>query len=144
MVLKGRIKTTEPKAKSIKGQVEKMVSRAKTGAITAKRQLLATIGRDGWEKLVSEITPHFLDRSSGFTQIIKIGPRKGDNAPMVFLQWVGFEEMVKTHKEEKKKKEASATEEKVPAKTESKESKSLPKKRVAKTKKQKAQTKKTK
>lgn len=100
MILRGRVKTTEAKAKSIKGQIDKIVSKAKKGTLDVRRQLLATLDRGAAEKLFNEVVPSFSKRSSGFTQIIKVGPRKGDSAPMVLLQWVGMEAVFKKEKQE--------------------------------------------
>lgn len=100
LILRGRVKTTEAKAKSIKGQIDKIVSKAKKGTLDARRQLLATLNQGAAEKLLNEVIPSFSNRSSGFTQIIKVGPRKGDSAPMVLLQWVGMEATLKKDKKE--------------------------------------------
>lgn len=78
LILHGRIKTTQAKAKKVKSVVDKVISRAKQG----KTDPLVN------KELVDEIAARFKDRGSGFTRIVKIGPRKGDNAPMVLLEFV--------------------------------------------------------
>lgn len=107
LVLKGKIKTTEAKAKAIKGQIDKLVSRAKKSGLTARRQLLTTLDKGAVERLLNDISPRFSGRSSGFTQMIKLGPRKGDNAPLVLLQWVGLADI---QREEEKKPEVKKPE----------------------------------
>lgn len=107
LVLKGKIKTTEAKAKAIRGQIDKIVSQAKRSGLTARRQLLTTLDLKIVERLLNNISPRFSGRSSGFTQTIKLGPRKGDNAPLVLLQWVGLEEI---QKEKEKKPEVKKSE----------------------------------
>lgn len=103
LVLKGKIKTTEAKAKAIVGQVDKFVGVAKKGTLSGRRHLLAFFPKKTVGKLLSEVAPSFSSRLSGFTQIIKIGPRKGDNAPMVLLQWVGREPQEEAPKEKVEK-----------------------------------------
>ena len=101
LVLKGKIKTTEAKAKAIVGQVDKIVNVAKKGTLSGRRYLLTFLEEKAVGKLLDEVAPSFSSRSSGFTQIIKIGPRKGDNASMVLLRWVGIEETPTEVKPEK-------------------------------------------
>ena len=84
--------TTTPKAKEARGVVERLITFAKRGDIAARRQVLRTI-RD--KKLVrelfDEIAPKYENRPGGYTRIIKIGSRKGDNAPMAVFEFVGYE-----------------------------------------------------
>lgn len=88
LVLHGKIKTTQAKAKSIKGEVEKMVTKAKTQGESAFVHLQKKFTGDVVEKLIKEIAPLFKDRPGGYTRIIKMGRRVKDNAPMVLLEWV--------------------------------------------------------
>ena len=103
-----RIETTEAKAKAIRGQAEKLITLAKRGlaaegedaarGVHARR--LAAGRMDRWitdssgtrvdilEKLFGEIAPRYMDRPGGYTRIYKLGPRKGDAAPMVLLELV--------------------------------------------------------
>lgn len=120
LVLKGRIETTEAKAKSIQGQVDKVVSLAKKGTLQARRELLSFLDKAAVDKLVGQMGSIFASRQSGFTQIIKLGPRRGDNAPMVFLQWVGWEERKKEEMKlnEKEKKETKTVARKAEEKSE--------------------------
>jgi large subunit ribosomal protein L17 len=87
----GRITTTETKAKRLRPLAERLVTFAKRGDIHARRQVL-TIVRDKSvvHTLFAEIGPGFAERQGGYTRITKIGPRKGDNAPMAVIELVEF------------------------------------------------------
>jgi len=88
LISHGKIKTTKAKAKAIKGLVDKLVSKAKQGTLHARRQVLAFLSqKEAVKKLFDEIGPRFERRASGFTRIINIGQRQGDNAPMVVMEW---------------------------------------------------------
>lgn len=85
----GRIKTTEAKAKAVKGLVDRLVTKAKKGSLHARRQVLTFLSKkEVVKKLFDEIAPGFKGRKAGFTRMIKIGPRRGDNASMVIMEWV--------------------------------------------------------
>lgn len=85
----GRIKTTKVKAKEARTLVEKIVGLAKRGDIHARRQVMAIIeDRELTHKIFEEIGPRFKDREGGYTRILKLGPRAGDSAPMVFIELV--------------------------------------------------------
>jgi large subunit ribosomal protein L17 len=85
-----RIQTTEAKAKEVRGQVEHMITLAKRGDLTARRAIVAQLPDEPLvvNKLMTEIAPKYADRTSGFTRIVRIGPRKGDAAEMVQLELV--------------------------------------------------------
>jgi ribosomal protein L17 len=85
-----QIKTTEARAKEVRGQVERVITLAKDGSLAARRQIVAELPDEPLviDKLINEIAPKYGDRSSGFTRIVKIGPRAGDAAPMVQLELV--------------------------------------------------------
>jgi large subunit ribosomal protein L17 len=87
----GRITTTEAKAKRLRPLAERLVTFAKRGDIHARRQVL-TVVRDKSvvHTLFAEIGPGFAARPGGYTRITKIGPRKGDNAPMAVIELVEF------------------------------------------------------
>jgi large subunit ribosomal protein L17 len=88
----GRITTTEAKAKRLRPLAERLVTFAKRGDIHARRQVL-TVVRDKSvvHTLFAEIGPGFADRHGGYTRITKIGPRKGENAPMAVIELVEYE-----------------------------------------------------
>jgi len=89
LVNKGRIKTTEAKAKAIRPFVDKIITKVKGGTLKDRRWVLSKIpNKEVVEKLFKEIGLMFSSRNSGFTRIIKIGGRSGDLANMVILEWV--------------------------------------------------------
>ena len=85
----GRIKTTETKARRVQPFAEKLITKAKRGDLHARRVVLADItAKDVVAKLFEEIAPQLADREGGYTRITKVGPRKGDNAPMAIIEIV--------------------------------------------------------
>lgn len=85
----GRIKTTEPKARALRPYAEKLITHAKKGALHNRREVLKKIrDKDVVHTLFAEIGPFFADREGGYTRIIKVEPRKGDNAPMAVIELV--------------------------------------------------------
>ncbi len=93
----GRIQTTEAKCKAIRDQAEKLVTIAKSGLVDDKakqvhaRRLVAARVNGGAatvRKLFEDIAPRYVNRNGGYTRISKLGPRKGDNAPMAIIEWV--------------------------------------------------------
>ncbi len=88
LILQESIKTTLEKAKAIKGDVDKVVNKAKKGDMTLKIQLLQPhLGTDAMNKIIKEIAPRFADRNSGYTRLTKLGRRFSDNAAMVLMEW---------------------------------------------------------
>ena len=111
LVLEGRIKTTEAKAKSVKGEIEKLVTKAKNSGEEARRDILKYLPHeDVVSKIISEIAPLYKTRPGGYTRIIRLSSRKKDNAAMVMIEWVesgavtGESAVSKTIKTEKKVK----------------------------------------
>src|SRR5215212_3242653 len=85
----GRITTTEAKAKRLRPYAEKLVTFAKRGDLHARRQVMTVIReKDVVHHLFAEIGPRYVDRPGGYTRITKVGPRKGDNAPMAVIELV--------------------------------------------------------
>lgn len=85
----GRIKTTEPKARALRPYAEKLITHAKKGSLHNRREVLKKIrDKDVVHALFAEIGPFFSDRNGGYTRIIKVEPRKGDNAPMAVIELV--------------------------------------------------------
>ena len=85
----GRITTTEAKARRLRPLAERLITKAKRGDLHARRQVLAVIRDKGIvHELFTEIGPRFSARPGGYTRITKIGPRKGDNAPMAVIELV--------------------------------------------------------
>jgi large subunit ribosomal protein L17 len=84
-----KIKTTEPKAKAVRGMAEKMITLAKEGGLHARRQAMSYITDSKVaEKLFAELGPRYAQRSGGYTRIVKLGVRTGDGASMVQIELV--------------------------------------------------------
>ena len=104
----GRITTTEAKAKRVQPLAERLIAKAKRGDLHNRRQVLATITDKGVvHVLFTEIAPKLADRDGGYTRITKIGPRKGDNAPMAVIEVI-TETVEESRKNKAKAKGASA------------------------------------
>jgi large subunit ribosomal protein L17 len=85
----GRIKTTEAKARALRPYAEKLVTHAKKGSLHNRREVMKKIrDKDVVHTLFAEIGPFFADRDGGYTRIIKVEARKGDNAPMAVIELV--------------------------------------------------------
>ncbi|KRF35230.1 50S ribosomal protein L17 [Nocardioides sp. Soil805] len=85
----GRITTTETKARMLRPVAEKLITKAKRGDLHNRREVLKTIrDKSVVHTLFTEIAPTFAERPGGYTRITKIGPRKGDNAPMAVIELV--------------------------------------------------------
>jgi large subunit ribosomal protein L17 len=85
----GRITTTEAKARALRPHAEKLITKAKKGDLHNRREVLKTIRDKGVvHQLFTEIAPTFSERPGGYTRITKLGPRKGDNAPMAVIELV--------------------------------------------------------
>jgi len=85
----GRIKTTEPKARALRPYAEKLITHAKKGTLHNRREVLKKIrDKDVVHTLFAEIGPFYADRAGGYTRIIKVEARQGDNAPMAVIELV--------------------------------------------------------
>ena len=83
------IVTTEAKAKALRPVAERMVTKAKKGGVARQRDVVSFIGdKDMAHKLFTDIAPRYEDRQGGYTRILKLGPRHGDNAPMARVEFV--------------------------------------------------------
>jgi large subunit ribosomal protein L17 len=119
----GRIVTTEAKAKRLRPLAEKLITKAKRGDIHSRRLVLTTVRDKGVvHTLFTEIAPGLADRDGGYTRITKVGPRKGDNAPMALI------ELVRESVEESRKANAKgvAPAKKAPAKKAAKSATATP------------------
>ncbi len=84
-----RIKTTEARAKEVRPLVDRIISWGKRGDVHARRLALAELGDQALvKKVFDDIAPRFAERDGGYTRILKLGPRKGDAAPMVIMELV--------------------------------------------------------
>ena len=89
LILHDRITTTEARAKELRGWADKMITLGRKNDLAAIRQASKTVkDKAALGKLFKELAPKFEGRSGGYTRIIKLGPRKGDAAPMVIMEWV--------------------------------------------------------
>ena len=85
----GRITTTEARARRLRPVAERLITISKKGDLHARRRVLAVIrNKDVVHTLFAEIGPRYENREGGYTRIVKIGPRKGDNAPMAVIELV--------------------------------------------------------
>jgi large subunit ribosomal protein L17 len=85
-----KVRTTEAKAKEVRGRVDHMITLAKRGDLSARRQLVAQMPDEPLivDKLMTELATKYADRASGYTRIVKIGPRLGDAAAIVQIELV--------------------------------------------------------
>jgi large subunit ribosomal protein L17 len=83
------IVTTEAKAKALRPVAEKVITKARKGGLHNHRQILSYLGdQEIAAKLVDDVGPRYADRPGGYTRILKLGPRHGDNAPMARIELV--------------------------------------------------------
>jgi large subunit ribosomal protein L17 len=102
----GRITTTESRARTLRPVAEKLITKAKKGDLHNRRMVLKTIrDKSVVHVLFTEIAPKFAERPGGYTRITKIGPRKGDNAPMAVIELVNedYQPKAQSKKAESKK-----------------------------------------
>jgi large subunit ribosomal protein L17 len=89
LIRHGRIRTTLAKAKTVQPLAERMITFGKRGDVHARRQVLRTIrDKDVVHKLFAQVGPAFAERDGGYTRVLKLGPRKGDAAPMALIELV--------------------------------------------------------
>ena len=88
LILKGKIRTTEAKAKEVAGFIAKYITRAKSDNLQSRRILAKSFTQEVVKKLLSEIGPKYLERKGGYTRIIKLGPRKSDSAKIASIELV--------------------------------------------------------
>jgi len=104
LIKNGRVKTTDAKAKEVRPFVERMVTFAKRGDLHARRIVLSRLKDPGAvKKLFEEFGPKFADRSGGYTRILKLGFRQGDNSPVSLIEFIGTELVKPSSKTAKKK-----------------------------------------
>ena len=89
----GKIETTVTRAKEVAAMTEKMITLGKAGDLHSKRQVFAYVTKESVaKKLFDDIAPSYNGRNGGYTQIVRIGPRRGDAAEMAIIQLVKTEE----------------------------------------------------
>lgn len=85
----GQIETTVARAKDVRAMTEKMITIAKRNDLAARRQVMSYVTKESVvTKLFDEIAPAYAEKNGGYTQIIKIGPRRGDNAEMAIIRLI--------------------------------------------------------
>jgi len=119
LIMRERIRTTLAKAKEMRSKIEKTITLGKKGTLHARRLALRTVSqKEALQKLFGLLSERYADRKGGYTRIIKIGNRRGDDAPMAFIELVDREEEqapvkpaeAKEAKKEGKTKKAAAPE----------------------------------
>lgn len=97
VILYGKVETTEAKAKDIRSVVDELITLGKRGDLHARRQAAAYIrnvvadeakSQTVLQKLFDEVAPKYADRNGGYTRVVKTGTRKGDAAPMAYIELV--------------------------------------------------------
>lgn len=89
ILINERIKTTEARAKEVRTLVDRIITWGKRGDVHARRLALAELGDQALvKKVFDDIAPRCADRQGGYTRILKLGPRKGDAAPIVIIELV--------------------------------------------------------
>ncbi len=107
LIERERIITTEAKAKALRPFAEKLVTLGKEGTLHARRQAMRWIhGRPIAKKLFEDLAPRYKDRAGGYTRIVKISPRAGDQAPMAMIQFLAAGEKTRAQVAARKKKRA--------------------------------------
>lgn|ERR1035437_9543371 len=104
LVLHEKIETTESKAKAIKGEVDKLVTNAKKDSMLARKLLSDKLSPDALEKMIKDIAPRFNKRQGGYTKMVRLGKRFGDDATMVLLEWVEQRPVLEKTEETKEEK----------------------------------------
>ena len=92
LIQHGRIRTTEAKAKAVRPIAEKMITLGRRGDLAARRQAIAYLrSQDVVHTLFADVAPRFAERPGGYSRIVKLGPRAGDSAEMVYLELVDYD-----------------------------------------------------
>ena len=116
LIERERISTTLAKAKELRGKVERTITLGKKGTLHARRQAFKLAPqKEVVQKVFGSLADRYANRPGGYTRIIKIGPRRGDNAPMAFIELVDREGEIPAPKEEAQKKTATKKETKAKA-----------------------------
>lgn len=104
LVLNEKIETTESKAKAVKGEIDKLVTNAKKEGVLARKLLSSKLSPEALEKVIKDIAPRFSKRQGGYTKMVRLGKRFGDDATMVLLEWVEQKQIIEKTEEAKKVK----------------------------------------
>ncbi|MBQ8331734.1 MAG: 50S ribosomal protein L17 [Clostridia bacterium] len=105
----GQVETTLARAKEVRSMAEKMITLGKKNTLASRRAALAYITKeDVVTKVFSELAPLYAERNGGYTQIFKLGPRRGDGAEMAIVKLIDYVKPEANSKKEKKEKKADA------------------------------------
>ena len=88
MVVSGKIKTTESKARELRPYIEKMITKGRLGTIASRRGLVSEIGSIGATKIVKDLSPKYIGRNGGYTRITKLPRRVSDGSTMAVIEFV--------------------------------------------------------
>ncbi|OIO47563.1 MAG: 50S ribosomal protein L17 [Parcubacteria group bacterium CG1_02_40_82] len=88
LIMQGKIKTTEARAKEIRGLAERLITKTKKGDLANIRFAQRFLPKTALNKLVKEIAPKYKERAGGYTRIVKLGQRSSDGAPVVFIEFI--------------------------------------------------------
>jgi len=89
LIVRGKIKTTEAKAKELRPYIEKLVTKSKKGTLSARRLVTSRLGVPSRaKKLIDEIAPKYTERKGGYTRVVKAGSRFGDASKMAIIEFV--------------------------------------------------------
>ena len=90
LIVRGKIRTTEPNAKELRPFMEKLVTRAKKGDLATRRAIISKLGnrRPETKKLFEVLAPKYADKKGGYTRVLKLGARKADGAKMAIIEFV--------------------------------------------------------
>lgn len=90
LIVRGKIKTTLPKARELRPYMEKLITKAKKGDIATRRIIISRLSNRQKEvkKLFEILAPKYMDKNGGYTRILKLGVRKADGAPMAVIEFV--------------------------------------------------------
>ena len=88
LFIKGKITTTEAKAKAISSLAERMITKSRKGDLSAIRYLSSYFDKPTVKKIVEEIAPKYKERTGGYTRVTKLGPRKSDGARMAVIEFI--------------------------------------------------------
>lgn len=88
LITHGRIRTTTARAKTLKTEADKLVTKAKKGTLHGRRLLLRSVGTEAAAKMFKDIAPKFSSRPGGYTRVIKLGRRQSDGSPIAIVEFV--------------------------------------------------------
>ena len=116
LVMEERIVTTSAKAKAIRADVEKLITKAKDGSNAAKLVLKKSLSQRAFDKILKEIAPRFDKKQGGYVRLVKAGKRFGDDAPVVVMEWTEKAQAIVPVAAEKKVKKVKPAKEVKPVK----------------------------